>query len=304
MTSQAVSAAARTELSRDDLLEILLRYNEATERLRSSHEALKGEVVRLRGELEEKNRELRRRQRLAVLGEMAAGMAHEIRNPLGGIMLCTDMLREDLAGSSESLDILVRLESGVRILNRIVEDMLLFTRDLHVDAQPWLLGDLVRSALDLASHDIRRSNLRVLVSDWELDHWVRADGSLIIRSLLNLILNAAQAGENRPGASLRITAVPRHESKQVAVILEDTCGGIAPEDLDKIFDPFFTRREKGTGLGLAIVHRTMEAHGGQIVAQNNRVGGATFTFTLPEGQRPDAPAAGDAGSVHTVCKEH
>ncbi|HOI56724.1 MAG TPA: ATP-binding protein [Phycisphaerae bacterium] len=303
MTSQAVNAAAKTEPSRDDLLEILLRYNEATERLRSSHEALKGEVVRLRGELEEKNRELRRRQRLAMLGEMAAGMAHEIRNPLGGIMLCADMLRDDMAGSREALDILVRLESGVRILNRIVEDMLLFTRDLHVDAQPWLLADLVRSALDLASHDVRRSSLRVLISDWELDHWVRADGSLIIRSLLNLILNAAQAGETRPDASLRITAAPGHESNQVAIILEDTCGGIAAEDLDKIFDPFFTRRDKGTGLGLAIVHRTMEAHGGQIAAQNNRVGGATFTLTLPEAQRPDAPAAGDAGSTHAVCKE-
>ncbi|MBN2583803.1 MAG: hypothetical protein JXL80_12115 [Planctomycetes bacterium] len=303
MDSQATAAAAKTELSRNDLLEILLRYNEATERLRSSHENLKSEVVRLRGELEEKNRELRRRQRLAMLGEMAAGMAHEIRNPLGGITLCADMLRDDLAGRGEALDILTRLESGVRILNRIVEDMLLFTRDLHVDALPFCLSDLVRSALELASHDIRRSCLRVLVSDWELNHWVHVDGSLIIRSLLNLILNAAQAAEGRREASLRIAAAQEAGAQHVAVILEDTCGGIAAEDLDKIFDPFFTRREQGTGLGLAIVHRTIEAHGGQITARNNHVGGTTFTVVLPQAELPGGGNVDDADSMQPISKE-
>lgn len=273
--------SAANELSRDDLLEILLRYNEASERLRVSHESLQSEVARLTCELERKNRELQRRQRLAVLGEMAAAVAHEIRNPLGGIMLCGDMLADDLAGQDEPLGILSRLQGGVRILNRVVEDMLLFTRDLQVDAQVHCLNDLVHSALELAALEIDCSGLRVAVSEWELAAEVRVDGMLIVRSLLNLILNAAQAAQGRNEASLRIAAAQVAGQKCFAVMLEDTCGGIAEEDLEKIFDPFFTRREQGTGLGLAIVHRAIEAHGGRITVNNNQVGGTTFTISLP-----------------------
>ena len=285
---------AANELSRDDLLEILLRYNEATERLRVSHESLQGKVAGLTAELEHKNRELQRRERLAVLGEMAAGVAHEIRNPLGAISLCADLLADDLAGRAEPLGILSRLQNGVRILNRIVEDMLLFMRDLHIDARPHCLNDLVESALGFAALEIEHSGLRVVVSEWELMAEVQVDGLLIVRSLLNLMLNAAQAAEGRGEASLRIAAAQGAPQQCFAMMLEDTCGGIDEEDLDKIFDPFFTRREQGTGLGLAIVHRAIEAHGGHITANNNQVGGTTFTLTLP--------LAGAGGSGVRLCR--
>lgn len=275
---------AAEQLSRDELLGVLVRYNEATERLRASHELLQREVGRLTAELEQKNRELERRERLALLGEMAAGVAHEIRNPLGGISLYTDILRQDLAAAGgQPAEIVGRIQGGIRILNRIVEDMLLFARDLRMDVQPQRLMDLVGGALDLAGHEVSFSGLRVVLDETGLNAAVAADGSLVTRALVNLILNAAQAGAGKENASLRITAGETAEG-WIKVMLEDSCGGIAAEDLAKIFNPFFTRREQGTGLGLAIVHRTIEAHGGRITAANNQVGGATFEFTLPQAE--------------------
>jgi signal transduction histidine kinase len=289
-------AAAVGELTRDDLLDLLLRYNEATERLRASHDGLKAEVARLTAELEQKNRELERRERLAMLGEMAAGVAHEIRNPLGGISLYADALVEDLAGQCEPCDLAVRIQGGVRVLNRIVEDMLLFARELRLDVQVHALGDLVRGAVELASPEIARGGLRVALDDASLDVAVAVDGSLVTRALLNMALNSAQAGQGRGDASLRIAAERPADRRRglVALTLEDTCGGIDPEDLPRIFNPFFTRRDAGTGLGLAIVHRTVEAHGGTITASNNARGGATLRLTLPLSRGVGVPpVAGD-----------
>jgi len=290
MEQQAQQPAAPDAggLTRDDLLELLVRYNEATERLRASHESLQNEVARLTAELEQKNRELERRERLAMLGEMAAGVAHEIRNPLGGISLYADMLLADLEDGTESWEIVRRVQGGIRGLNRVVEDMLLFARDLQIDAQPHSLHVLVQGALELARPDVGRSDLRIVLEQPQLDVEVNVDGSLVTRALLNMILNAAQAAEGRRAAALRIAAVPEPGERFIRIALEDTCGGIDQDDMARIFNPFFTRRDQGTGLGLAIVHRTIEAHGGRIAAGNNTVGGATFTFTLPS-------VAGDTG---------
>jgi signal transduction histidine kinase len=270
------------DLTRDDLIDLLMRYNEATNRLQVSHEALQAEVGRLTTELEQKNRELERRERLAMLGEMAAGVAHEIRNPLGGISLYSDALVDDLADRPDQRAIATKIQGGVRILDRIVEDMLLFARDLRLDARPHRLDDLVGGALELARHEVTRCGLCVLVESPSLAVDVQVDGSLITRALLNMILNAAQAAEGREGSALRLAAEadPRAEGF-VAVHLEDSCGGIDEQDLPRIFNPFFTRREQGTGLGLAIVHRSIEAHGGRTTVANNTRGGATFTITLP-----------------------
>jgi signal transduction histidine kinase len=284
-------------LSRDDLLEVLERYTEVTDRLRVSHDGLKQEVVRLTAELEQKNRELERRERLAMLGEMAAGVAHEIRNPLGGITLCADMLAEDLADRPMEREIVRRVQNGVRIMGRIVDDMLLFARDLRLEMRGCCLADLVHTALEMAGPEIHRSGIRIVRDESELDAMVWVDADLMVRVMLNLVLNAAQITEQRGvAASLRITASAVDDGDWMRVSFEDTCGGIAAEDLARLFNPFFTRREQGTGLGLAIVHRAMEAHGGEVSARNNALGGATFALVVPR----TAEALGEDGEQLTT----
>ncbi len=291
-------------LSRDDLLEILERYNEATDRLRLSHDILTQEVSRLTAELEQKNRELERRERLAMLGEMAAGVAHEIRNPLGGITLCADMLTEDLADRPMEREIVRRIQNGVRMMGRIVDDMLLFARDLRIDPASCCLAEIVQMALQMAAPEINRSGIRIIRDESELDVMVHVDTDLMARVMLNLILNAAQITEQRGlQASLRITAEGLDDQRWLRVSFEDTCGGIADDDLSRLFVPFFTRREQGTGLGLAIVHRAIEAHGGQVTAENNDAGGATFALLVPR----QAEAAGtgvdqNETTIAAVCE--
>src|SRR5437868_5097666 len=118
--------------SLDDLHDVLQMYNQVTQRLQVSHERLEGEVVRLREQLEEKNRELEQKKRLAALGEMAAGIAHEIRNPLGGIQLYANTLLTYVADRPAAADLVRKISSGVKGLNSLVSDMLAFTRDLQL----------------------------------------------------------------------------------------------------------------------------------------------------------------------------
>lgn len=299
---------ATGSLSRDDLLEILERYTSVTERLRASHDGLKGEVARLTAELEQKNRELERRERLSMLGEMAAGVAHEIRNPLGGITLCADMLADDLADRPMEREIVRRVQNGVRMMGRIVDDMLLFARDLRIEPQQCCLADVVQAALEMANPEINRSGIRIIRDESELDALVHADVDMLTRVILNLLLNAAQITEQRSlQASLRITTAAGSDKRWIQVLFEDTCGGISPDDLPRLFNPFFTRREQGTGLGLAIVHRAMEAHGGRVTAENNDAGGATFALVLPRTAEAALAAMGQdettLDAVSTSLKE-
>src|SRR3954467_1174633 len=128
----AVGGSGRTL---EDLHEVLQMYNEVTQRLQVSHEKLQAEVGRLTVQLEEKNRELEMKKRLAALGEMAAGIAHEIRNPLGGIQLYASTLLAEVSDRPLAAELVRKISSGVKGLNALVSDMLTFTRDLQLQKQ-------------------------------------------------------------------------------------------------------------------------------------------------------------------------
>jgi signal transduction histidine kinase len=268
--------------SLEDLQEILQMYNEVTQRLQVSHEKLQAEVVRLTEQLAEKNLELERKKRLAALGEMAAGIAHEIRNPLGGIQLYASTLLADLADRPQSAELVRKISSGVKGLNALVSDMLAFTRDLNLRKQEVCLGDLAAAVVELATPTLRQHNIHVRVAP-ELDALVICvDAKLLERVLLNLVLNAAEAIGERGGTARqnRIEISARRGAGHIAILVADNGPGIPLEALDKIFDPFFTTKHTGTGLGLAIVNRIVEAHGGSITAQNRPEGGAYFRIHL------------------------
>src|SRR3954465_879012 len=143
----------------EELGRIIMAYSEVTEKLQESHEKLQDTVVALREELSEKSRLLERKNRLAALGEMAAGMAHEIRNPLGGIQLYASMLAKDVAAMPPSLDLVKKISGGVKRLESLVSSVLAFSRDIHASPAPADLAELINRAIELATPKLDQHNV-------------------------------------------------------------------------------------------------------------------------------------------------
>ncbi len=279
-----MTTAVSTVLNETDLATVIRTYNEVTEQLKVSHERLRREVCRLRDELHEKNRELQRRERLAALGEMAAGVAHEIRNPLGGIGLYASLLQRDLTDQPEQLEIAGRIGVGVHNIESIVGDILAFAGDAEPNRSQAKLAEIMEGALTQAT--LRASELRAHVAmdapGNNVD--VFCDPGQIERALLNLLLNALDAAGEGGHVWVR-AAQDADEPGLIGITVEDDGPGIAPDLLQRVFNPFFTTKDTGTGLGLAIVHRIAESHGGRVTVCNRGEGGAVFTLRIPAALR-------------------
>jgi signal transduction histidine kinase len=276
----------------DALSDVLREYMEVTGRLQQTHQTLQREVVRLRAELAGKDRELELRRRLAALGELAAGVAHEVRNPLGAIQLYSGLLKnqchEHRLGPAVAL--IEKIEAGIQAIEAVVQDTLaLAPRDRQLAV--CRLKDIVERARDatLKTFTVCRVRLEVCYADEEA--CVRADANGLQRVLVNLMVNAAEASP--PGRVVRVRVSPAAESEVEVRIQDEGCG--LPEEIrHRIFDPFFTTKQQGTGLGLTIAHRLIEAYGGRLSADNRPGGGAEFVIFLPcaaasaaEGQETD-----------------
>lgn len=267
----------------NDLIAVLRVYNDVTEKLKLSHEALAGEVHRLRGELNEKNRELQRRESLAALGQMAAGVAHEIRNPLGGIGIYASVLQKELADRPEQREIARRISAGVQNLEKIVRDILAFAGNGTQRCELICLGALMYGVLSQVERQVSE-----LATDFQVDDglegvMVRGDAGRIERALLNLSFNAIEAAGRGGRVWVRRGDIV---DDMVAILVEDNGPGIDPGVMQKIFNPFFTTKDDGTGLGLAIVHSIAESHGGFVRAGSRPGGGASFVLTLPAMHSP------------------
>lgn len=260
--------------------------NEVTARLQASHEALRGEVTRLTRELGEANAQVERSRRLAALGEMAAGIAHEVRNPLGSIRLYAGMLEQDLPGASEEHRIASRISGAVRVVEGIVGDVLTFAKEFKLRPAEISVPEAFDRALEACRHDG--------VAGWRGVDVVRldradgalgciyADANLLQQALVNLVRNAFEAMAESPGGTHRLTLDAR--TRRVAgadgrvrphgvIVVTDTGPGVSPDVVARMFNPFFTTRGQGTGLGLSIVHRIIDAHAGRITVRNNSEAG-------------------------------
>ena len=269
-----------------DLAEIIRAYNQVTEKLQDSHERLQSEVLRLRKELASTNAQLQRSKRLSALGEMAAGIAHEIRNPLAAIQLYVSMIIEDLQDAGPKAQVASenaqKVASAVRGLNAIVVDVLTFARETTPQPQPTPVGSLLDRVIEAHRPAIEAAGVRVerVVEDESL--CARVDAGLLHQALLNLVRNAVEA-MGSGGAEAVLTVSAAGDGEDVVLSVRDTGPGIAEADVDRIFNPFFTTRNTGTGLGLAIVHRIVDAHGGAITVRNHPdgCGGALFRLAIP-----------------------
>ena len=172
---------------------IVLQYNEVTERLKASHEQLLSEVARLREELAHKNRELERRERLAALGHMAAGLAHEIRNPLGSIQLFASLLGRDLVDSPKQLQLVEKISRAVCLLDGLVGDVLTFAKPCDPQRNEVVLGRVVDEVVELMAPRLQQARVELRVDDdcYGIRLW--ADDRQLHQILLNTLMNGLEA---------------------------------------------------------------------------------------------------------------
>jgi signal transduction histidine kinase len=259
-----------------DLETVLAAWHTATLRLERTHETLCGEVARLTKELEIKNRELARKNRLADLGQMAAHIAHEVRNNLVPVSLYMSLLRRRLSDDSGSQDILAKIEAGFTALDATVNDLLNFTAHRQPQWQTFMVGDVVNEVCESLEPQLEAQMIDVDI-DVPPNTLLTADRELFRRALVNLVLNAIDAMPE--GGSLVITSYDSARGFELEVA--DSGPGLSDEVKRRAFEPFYSTKQTGTGLGLAFVQHVAEAHGGTVTAANCPDGGAAFTIKIP-----------------------
>lgn len=292
----------RTGFAADELGGVLRDYVRVAQRLAQTHETLQREVLRLRTELESKDRELERRRRLASLGELAAGVAHEVRNPLGAIQLYSDLLRgecqrltpDGAGGLAPALKLIEKIEAGVRAIDSVVRDTLALAPRCGGELEPQALRAIVERAGDFCQTILSQRGVSLTVEYENPDLVLLVDEGAMQRVLVNLISNAAEASPR--GATVRVQAGDE-EDGLVELRVLDQGPGLPAEVIERIFDPFFTTKPHGTGLGLTIAHRLVEAHGGALQARNRAGGGAEFVVTLPAGGAAGRPRGAKRSEV-------
>ncbi|MFH1384878.1 MAG: ATP-binding protein [Candidatus Omnitrophota bacterium] len=226
--------------------------------------------------------EIERAKRLSALGEMIAGVAHEIRNPLGGIEMFTSLLERECASDERKKRISQNIIQGVQSLNKIITEMLTFTQSFSkTEFQKVNLIDCIESSLGFSCHELRKKNINIVKSyNMAQSVLVMGDVDQLRQVFLNLLLNAGQAINCHDGA-IQLTCFSHQRDGYGVVEITDNGCGIVPEDIEKIFDPFFTTKAKGTGLGLAVSYRIIEAHGGKIRVESKKGEGTSFIVYLP-----------------------
>jgi signal transduction histidine kinase len=247
-------------------------HQEAAIRLEESYRTLSSQADQIL-EIEE---QLRRADRLSTLGELSAGMAHEIRNPLGSIRGTAEILKDGVDPDDPRHEFAEILVKEVDRLNRVLEDFLRFARQAPLEQGRFDLNAVVREVLDLTRRQAERCDVAVIVRMAELPE-LKGDGGQIRQALLNLVLNALQAMPE--GGQLTVTT--RQGEGHAEVAIADNGPGIPAGEESRIFKTFVTTRPDGTGLGLPISQRIVVSHKGQIVVSSTPGGGATFTISLP-----------------------
>jgi two-component system, NtrC family, sensor histidine kinase HydH len=221
--------------------------------------------------------QMKRAERLYAVGQLAAGLAHEIRNPLASISGASGILQRTARLEDQQARVLAVIDKECQRLTRLLSEFLDFARPRAPKFQAVdVTATVVQPVIELAAHAIRNKNLslrRVTEPDLPI---VECDPDQLRQLLLNLIINAIQA----TGEGEVLVSALRQDDKVLLRVKDQGCG-IPEENREKVFDPFFTTKEGGTGLGLSVAHQIVEQHGGVLTAETNAGGGMTFTAQLP-----------------------
>ncbi len=257
-----------------------LASKEHQQRLRAEESAarLAGSFAKLRSQADmilEIEDQLRRADRLTALGELSAGMAHEIRNPLGSIRGTAEILRDAFPPDHKYAEFTIILVKEVDRLNQVLEDFLRFVRPEPSEQVRFLPAVTLREVLQLGEVQARKANVNIVTEIQDLPE-TEGEAGQFKQVFLNLILNAVQAMTD--GGQLHVIAEAC--DNWVTCRFIDNGPGIPKENLERIFNPFFTTKQEGTGLGLAITSRIVENAGGRIKVESEEGQGTTFTLKL------------------------
>ena len=231
----------------------------------------------------------RLRDRLAALGEMAAAIAHEVKNPLASIEIMAGVLKRQLTDREDALEILRDIIKEAKMANAIVVEVLEFVRPIQLQVERVSLDEVLKDSITLAEGKMRRGAVSIDMALAADVPELLVDGHQLRQLFSNLLANAFEAlsGEGHVDIRGRVVHPPDEpsatepEPPQVVVEVHDSGPGMGPDELERIFSPFFTTKPQGTGLGLAIVRKVVDAHEGHIDAVSVLGQGATFRVTLP-----------------------
>ncbi|MHC4199040.1 MAG: sensor histidine kinase [Planctomycetota bacterium] len=224
-----------------------------------------------------------RQERLAYIGTLASGLAHEIRTPLGAIQMNADLLAEDLASvpaehREEFAKRLGRIRREGARLRKTVDSFLAFARPPRLERSPVDLNGYLDELVELVEPEAEKRRITIRKELEPRLYPVYVDTHQLAQVVMNLVTNAREA----VGEQGLITIRTRQTDDRVEIEVEDNGGGVEPEDEARIFDVFFSTKEQGTGLGLGIARRIVEEHGGEITLDNRPGKGARFTVSLPK----------------------
>jgi signal transduction histidine kinase len=237
-------------------------------------------------QLEERER---LRDRLAALGEMAAAIAHEVKNPLAGIEVMAGILKRQLPESQDAQNILADIIKEAKMANVIVQEVLAFVRPIRLELENVSVADVISDAIAMAENHERRGAAKVAVDVPESLRPIQGDPHQLRQIFTNLLTNAFEAMNGNGEVGITATAVEGDEESgadhttgpTIIVTVADNGPGVPPEVVDRIFSPFFTTKPQGSGLGLAIVRKIVDAHDGRIDVNERPGGGTVFRVTLP-----------------------
>ena len=232
----------------------------------------------------------RLRDRLAALGEMAAAIAHEVKNPLASIEVMAGVLKRQMTDREEALETLNDIIKEAKMANAIVVEVLEFVRPIQLQVERASLDEVLKDSITLAEGKMRRGAVSIdTIIEPDVPELL-ADPHQLRQLYSNLLANAFEALGGEGHVDIRVWLLPGEEEPvgaadpqppQVVVEVRDSGPGIAPDDMERIFSPFFSTKPQGTGLGLAIVRKVVDAHDGHIDAVSAPGRGATFRVTLP-----------------------
>jgi len=223
---------------------------------------------------------VRRGEQLAAMGELVAGVAHEVRNPLFGMTITLDAYEPSVKRDDDAAEMFTSLRQWIARLNLLMENLLQYGKTWNVELREGFLNDVIAEAVTTSSSEAAQARVRLRNACADEGLPMLMDSPRLVQAIQNLVINAIQ--HSARGSEVVVEA--RRNGERIECIVKDCGPGFREGDLKRIFEPFFTRRRGGTGLGLSIVQRVVDEHGGTVTAENDPAGGAIVRLRFPEFQ--------------------